>query len=73
MSQETRSLTRMIYGNFNAKIINQVRAGFKETNKPRASNRGDRYHSSDSEDKGRSSYHKLVRVLHVTEGDGQEM
>lgn len=63
----------MIYGNFNAKIINIVRAGFKESNKPRASNRVNPSHSSVSKDRGRSSYHKLARVLDVTEGDGQEM
>lgn len=63
----------MIYGNFSAKIINQVKARFKESNKPRASNEMNPYHSSVSEDKGRSSYHRLARVLDVTEGDGQEM
>lgn len=73
VSQEIRSLTRMIYGNFNAKIINKVRAGFKESNKPRASNRVNPSHFSVSEDRGRSSYHKLARVLDVTEGDEQEM
>ena len=59
----------MIYGNFSAKIINQVRAGFKESNRPRASNGVNPYHSSVSEDKGRSSCHRLARVLDVTEGD----
>lgn len=45
-----------------------MRAGFRESNKPRASNREGPYHSSVCKGKGRGSYCELAGVLGVAEG-----
>lgn len=50
------------------RLLSKVRAGLRESNKPRASNREGPYHSSVCKGKGRGSYCKLAGVLGVAEG-----